>query len=338
MGAHLSSRGFFKAPDQHGRQQGENYEVINVGGKQFQAIAVALIDYLHTGSAVNDATIKKVLGSFAQHFPQYIVNDAYLTTPKERMGRLLNNARMSELVECMAYVLQQLTVDELYADHLNLNYRSVFANLNAQTAKSYLRTAHAQLPTCALAALVQVLGLPITLSFKEPGKELRRREHYGDREHLALELQVQEGAFYPKVKRKADFTYVGQLAVSIKPAASSDDQEESMADILAAIASDDRQYLDEYEHQRHRILLMLENGELTAEQLVAHFITLWPFQLHNAPFIIKLEHMEHPVIAKGPINAKQPSIELVNTLASWIVAGAIKEDQLFENAPISLAR
>ncbi len=332
MGAHISSRGFFKAPAQHGSQQGENYEVINVGGKQFQAIAVALIDYLHAGSPVNDATIKKILGCFSQYFPQYVANDAYLTTPKERMGRLLNNSRMSELVECMAYVLQQLTVDELYADHLNLNYRSVFANLSAQ---SYLRASNTKLPECALEALAHSLGLPITLSFKEPGKELRRRERYGDRDHAALVLQVQDEDYYPAVKRKADFTYVGQLAVTIKPAETLNVKDGNMADIFAAIASDNQRCLHVYEQQRHRILSMIDAGELTYEQLRAHYTALLPTQLHNAPFIMKLAHSEHPVVATGAVDTKQPIIELANKIASWIAAGAIKEDQLFENTPIS---
>ncbi|WP_196398910.1 transposase [Legionella saoudiensis] len=138
--------GFFKAPVENAQNQGKEYEYINVGGEQFHAVAVALIDYLQNNLPINDAAIKKILSRFYQYFPQHVTNDAYLTTPKERMSRLLSNSRKSELVECMAYVLRQLTVDKLFEDHLNLIYRDVFANLPPDTAKSYLRDMKTVLP------------------------------------------------------------------------------------------------------------------------------------------------------------------------------------------------
>jgi hypothetical protein len=321
------------------KQMGENNTVINAGGGQFQATAVALIDYLQSNSQVNDATLKKILGRFYQYFPQY-VNNEHLTTPKERMARLLNNSRKSELVECMAYVLRQLAVDELYADHLNLNYRKIFANVTAETSKGHLRDPKVALHKSALIALEQTLGLPIILSFKEPGKELRKLEKRTEYGQSALVLQIQEeDKYYPTVKRKADFTYVGQLAVSAKPEVIPAEQEGTMADMLAAIQSDNQELLHAYEQQRHTILSMVKAGEITHQQLRDHYIALFPLLPHKASYIMRLEHAIHPIIAGVSLDSEQRTVDLANTLASWIAANVIKEDQLFdriENTQLSV--
>ncbi|WP_392538381.1 transposase [Legionella sp. 227] len=170
--------GFFstRAYVHHEPKPRAEYNFINVGTEQFHAVAVAMIDSLQsTSHRGNDATLKKILERFYLHFPKYISNQPYLTLP-ERMGMLLNSSRKSELVECMAYVLRQLAVDELYTHPLM--YREVFDGLSAETPKSYLRDPTVQLPASALNALAQTLGISITLSFKELGKELRKKEVY----------------------------------------------------------------------------------------------------------------------------------------------------------------
>ncbi|KTD01754.1 hypothetical protein [Fluoribacter gormanii] len=170
--------GFFsnRAYVHHEPRPRAEYNFISVGNEQFHAVAVALIDSLQSISQRgNDATLKKILERFYLHFPKYISNQPYLTL-SERMGMLLNTSRKSELVECMAYVLRQLAVDEIYTHPLM--YREVFDGLSADTPKSYLRDPEVELPSSALKALAQVLGISITLSFKELGKELRKRDVY----------------------------------------------------------------------------------------------------------------------------------------------------------------
>lgn len=170
--------GFFsnKAYINHEPRPRAEFSFINVGNEQFHAVAVALIDSLQSvPQRGNDATLKKILERFYQHFPKYISNQPYLTLP-ERMSILLNNSRKSELVDCMAYVLRQLAIDEVYTHPLM--YREVFNGLSADTPKSYLRDPEVKLPACALNALAQTLGISVTLSYKELGKELRKREVY----------------------------------------------------------------------------------------------------------------------------------------------------------------
>lgn len=176
--------GFFsnKAFVHHEPKPRAEYSFINVGTEQFHAVAVALIDSLqNTSQRGNETTLKKILERFYQHFPKYISNQPYLTLP-ERMGMLLNSSRKSELVECMAYVLRQLAVDELYTHPLM--YRDVFAGLSAETPKSYLRDPTVKLPASALNALAHNLGINITLSFKELGKELRKKKYMMEKHNV----------------------------------------------------------------------------------------------------------------------------------------------------------
>ncbi|MGC1183298.1 hypothetical protein [Legionella sp.] len=327
----MSSNSFFKAPERHANQRGENYEVINVGGEQFHAVAVALIDYLQSNSQVNDVSIKKILRGFSQYFPQYVIHNSPSMPSTDLMRRLLNSPRKTELIECMAYVLRQLTVDELYADHVNLNYRNVFEHLTAKTAKNYLRKPDTQLPVCALKALQHTLGLSIILSFKEPGKELRRREKNFDNNHAALLIQVQDyNKYYPQVKHKEDFSSVGQLDVTVKPIEIPSENEGTINDIVSAINTDNQERLHTYEQQTTKILSMVAAGELSYEQLRDYYIVLVPFQLNNAPFITQLQQTINPVIVKAQVHPEQHTILLATTLASWIAAGAITEDQLFD--------
>jgi hypothetical protein len=326
-----STGGFFRAPVENVQNQGKEYECINVGGEQFHAVAVALIDYLQNNSPINDAALKKVLGRFYQYFPQHAVNDAYLT-PKERMGRLLSNSRKSELVECMAYVLRQLTVDKLYEDHLKLIYRDVFANLPTDTAKSYLRDMKTVMPPVALKALEDSLNIAISLSFKEPERELRRRDGVVDKDQPALSLQVQGNKYYPEVKRKADFTFVGQLAISTKPTLIPDEQEGKMNDIMTAISAENRELLHAYEHQRNAFLSMVTAGDLSATQLRDLYTGFLPQQEYNAGFITRLEQEAHPVITVARASAEKRMVQLLaNALASWMIAGAVDKDKLFEH-------
>ncbi|WP_207387339.1 hypothetical protein [Legionella rowbothamii] len=333
-----STSGFFRAPAENAQNQGKEYECINVGGEQFHAVAVALIDYLQNNSPINDAVLKKVLGRFYQYFPQHAVNDAYLT-PKERMGRLLSNSRKSELVESMAYVLRQLTVDKLYEDHLNLVYRDVFAKVPKDTAKSYLRDMKTVMPPVALKALEDSLNIAITLSFKEPDHELRRRDGVVDNDQPALRLQVQGDKYYPEVKRKADFTFVGQLAISTKPMLMPNEQEGKMNDIITAISAENRELLHAYEQQRNAFLSMVAAGELSSTQLRDLYISFLPEQEYNAGFITRLEQDAHPIIATAPVSSEKRMVQLLtNALASWVIVGAVDKEELFdriENTPVN---
>lgn len=316
------------------KTQGQKSRVINVGTEQFHAAAVALIDSLHGPQRGNDAILKKILERFYHYFPRYVTSQPFLTLP-ERMGILLHNSRKSELVECMAYVLRQMTIDELYAHPLK--YREVFDGLSEETPKSYLRDPKTKLASSAFNALANALGITITLSFKEPGKELRSRDVYvGDEAEpgkLSLLIQVQHEKYFPAVKHKEDFAFVGQLAINPpKPVEDINEQKETLAEVIHQITRDNKELLQSYDQWRKTILSMVLAGELTREQLMSLYITFLPKESANTLSISTLEQsLRAPVIANIPMEQEEHTKDLlVKALADWISTRKVQPDSLFD--------
>jgi hypothetical protein len=229
-----------------------------------------------------------------------------------------------------------------------LQYRDAFSGLSADTEKSYLRDSKTKLPTSALNALAQVLGISITLSFKEPGKELRKREVYAGGEQTipakpGLILQVQGDQYFPGVKHKLDFAYVGQLAISAPKPVEKDGnaQEGTLADIINLIAEDNRRLLQLYDQWCHNISTAVAANELNCEQLMELYTVFLPMTSVSSLSLSALEQSERkPVIAGFPVGQEKQTIDLlVSALASWISTKQVDPDRLFdqlENQPASV--
>ncbi|WP_241480564.1 hypothetical protein [Legionella norrlandica] len=272
--------GFFKTKTEDHKSEIQ-HSFIGIGGEQFHALAVALVDYLNSSPRIKDVTLKKILERFYFHYPKYISNQPYIT-PSERMTMLIKGERKSEIVECFAYVLRQLTVDEIYANPLN--YREAFNGLDRDTPKSFLRQPSIVLPVSALRALAQATGINITVSFVEHGKELRKREIYSDDVVTTLKpgitIQIQHDNYFPAVrtKNKTDFAYVGQLAVSPpKPVEStSPNANGTIADMVDLIATDNKKLLQTYKQWVQNLSTMLQLGEITREKLISLYTKFLP--------------------------------------------------------------
>lgn len=302
-----------RPPAQHVRKHHAERDVIDVGGGQFHAAAVALIDYIQSGARVPDEALKKILGFYNQEYPKSVPNDAYLL-PKERMAALLRTPRKSVLADHMARVLRQLTADELRANSTNLDYRDIFTQID----ESHLDDFDIQLPVIALEALAKVLNVPITLLFAEPGKELPRRECQAEGAQAGLAIQIQQGKYcFPWVRNKADFAFVSELAAPVNV-------EKNAAD---------KNLLQTYNQHRTSLLSMVKAEELSYETLRDYYIGLnlkLP-QIKNAARIEGLEQARHPVIAEEPGALKQMTTKLlVNRIASLSAVGAINADDLYE--------
>ncbi|APF04647.1 TPA: hypothetical protein ACJ5DT_001415 [Legionella pneumophila] len=338
---------FFKAENNSTQVQ---HSFINVGGEQFHAAAVALIDYFKRSPRINDDTLKKILERFYFHFPKYIPSQPYLT-PSERMSMLINGTRKSEIVECFAYVLRQLAIDEIYAKPLN--YRDIFSEFDRNTLKSFLRQPSTPLPTSALRALSHAIGINITLSVVENGKELRKREVYlGDNLNSTkpgITIQVQKNnKYFPAVKNKADFVYVGQLAVSPpKPVESSSASgKETIADVVDLITSDNKKLLQAYKQWYQNFLTMLKLGEITTQRMINLYIKFLPSEkglvIDSTEFFSRLaEDSNKPVTANYSGEGKDGVNQLLaSALAGWISTRQVDVDQLFdhlENRPSSVS-
>lgn len=325
---------FPRLPALHDSKQ-EKPSFINIGGKQFHALAVTLVDSLKNGSPLNDASLKILLGRFFDYYPQLKSQQCY-STPNDRMTKLMSGLRKSDLVECMAHVLRQFAVDEIYAHPLS--YREAYDGLDANTSKGYLRQGSTHLPFSALKAVGHALGINIALSFTEPGKEIRRREVYPGSVNPSkgtLWIQVQGEHFFPGVKNKADFAYVGQLALNPPvPVVISKEQEGTIAEQIELIAADNKRLLQSYTQWCQNLLTMIEGNELTTAALMDFYIECLPAKTgilgNTTAFFSKLTHAADNPVSTTSIkdSRKQVNELLASSVAALISSGEIKEDQL----------
>lgn len=324
---------FFKATTQATPKEQDSI-VINVGGEQFHAAAVAVINYFQHNSSFNEATAKIFLKRLYQYFDKFVDQQPYLKV-SERMERLLESSSKSKLVDAVAYTLRELAIDKILADPLNLQYRSIFDSFAADTSIKILRDPRTKLPESASQALAQVLGLSLTLSYTEPDKPIRARQgHLGDIP-AALEIQIEGDKFYPEVKREEDFAHVGQLAVSVKPKVIQEEQEGDLAHVLSQIAADNKEIVRCYEQWRTKLLTMIAAKEVNYEQLRDCYIALLPDDFQTPAVVRKIAQSGHPATAVTPVGSENL---LINTLASMMVTGAINEDDLFARLEKTQAR
>lgn len=302
---------------------------IQVGGEQFHAAAVALIDYSkHAVIPVN--SLKKILDGFFTHFPQYKPTQAYLT-PAQRMATLLNNPRKSELVECMAYTLRQLAVNELLAHPLN--YLDVFADFADKTLINSLRDLTTPMATGALDALAHALDIAVSLSFKERNKPLRYCEIFNKECTMQLSLQVQSGAYYPQVRNKADFIYVGQLAINPpKPLACAD--EGILAPLMAVIDEYKKELAHDYAHMHKTLLCMNAAGELPKSKLIDLYIRFLPTDsaaLARERLIAEFDAaLDKNKLSQVPADDESELVHSITaSLAGWLSTKQIDEEQFF---------
>lgn len=327
----LPSTSFFKSTAYHSQQNAPiEYSYIDVGGEAFHALAVAFIDNFKKGAQLNDLSVKKILEAFWISFPEYHVNQAYMT-PVERMRALFNSSRKSELVECLAYVLRQLTVDAIFANPLA--YSETFRNVSAQVSKDHFLLMNTPIPVTSLAALTEQLDFTLALSFKDLGKELRRLQVFQSRSgtsHFEIELQIQGARYYPKVKHKNDFAYIGQLAIAAPKAVANSSGEQDITAILESIASADKLLWGSYNEYRKILLNMLAAKELTKEMLVNLYIKFLPQESSTQRFIPLEQHTPRVAGEVFVSLEDQTSNLLVEALARELSLKHINSDYFFE--------
>ncbi|CAM2739041.1 hypothetical protein [Legionella worsleiensis] len=296
-------------------------------------MAVAYIDYFKHCSRASDQSLKKILERFYTYYPKFISNQAYLT-PADRMTMLINSARKSEVVECLAYVFQQMAVDEVYAHPLE--YREIFAGMDANESKAVLRQAGTVFPPSVLGALSHALGISIVLSVIENGKELRQRTLFSCNStgmfKAELELQLNGENYFPRVKNEADYAYVGQLAIKPPaPAASEEFSSETLAEIVGLIQADNKQILRTYDQWKKNLLM----EGLTKKQLVALYIKFLPEHstiIHDCrEFFSRLKASNSLVVRVDTRNNEEYIKDaLAGSLAEWISLNQIDPDRLMD--------
>lgn len=334
----LPSTSFFKRTTVvEKKKTGAEKTVIDVGGEPFHALAVAFIDNLKNGVSLPEASLKELLSQFFAYFPDYKINQVYLT-PLERMRLLINTPRKSEFVECLAYVLRQITIDEILKNPLA--YKESLQDLNNESSANLLRAMDTPLPPSALTALAAALKIKLVLSFKELNKELRHRDTYTFAEPespFKMEIQVQDKRYFPRVKNKDEFTYVGQLAIAgPQPLALGED--ENIAKQLKEIAADNDDIWHNYVHNMSILNGLIFDGELTKTKLIDLFIKFLPPS--NSELFARLEakYGKTKIVDLPGKREDEETTMLAEALAKGLSTGHINTDEFFESLDQPLRR
>lgn len=319
---------------------------IRVGGEAFHALAVALLDNLKTHRTTNDVLIKQLTERTFHYYPQFKPQQSNFT-PAEQLNMFLRDAGKSKAVECLAFVLRQFVVDEIYAKPLN--YREVFDGLNKTTPQYYLRQPDTVLPASVFAALATTLTIHIALSYTEHGKELRMLKLYADdinenskvSHKIKLHIQIQQDQYFPEVKHATDYTYVGHLAVAPPaPELHGEDSNATVEQMLHLITEDNKRLLQTYVKWKKNLLTMLDSKEISLKELIDFYIEFLskPTSMltDTTAFFAKLtQAIKNPVTAEDltALNSQFKEL-LTSALAGWISVGKVNADQLIERKEV----
>lgn len=336
--------GFFKEGLRQIAKKETNCSYLSLGGDQFYAVAVAFIDELKSSNQLTEAATKLILDRFFVLYPQHKAPQRYLT-PKERLNLLVNSPRKSEIIHCMADVLRQITMDELFINPLK--YKEVFDEFKNDSLKSVFRHTSTPLHVNALKALSRSLDITLSLTFKEPEKELGKqqifRQSISNPGLFKLRLLVQLGHYFPGVKHSDYFINLGLTERFIpKPSAEPPVIGENIAGIKDMIDTDNKRLLNNFSAVCKKIMSFVAAGEISLNQLIDMYIQFYPVDGENeARFFTQKEEPEKKPISVHKVDLKElKTLLLVRSLSAWICTNKMDSKdadeffRLIEEGPI----
>ena len=309
--------------------------LLNLGGSQFQALAVVFIDQFKQHPAMYEPCIKSLITPIFDRYQDSFTAPSHASA-SEKLSRLIDTVRTSELVEALSQVLKKYALEEIRANPTL--YPEVFEGLTADTQDDYVLQPTTILHQRALQALTNRLGLTIILSRLEPGKELRSREIYENSRllgpQMALKLQVQGDAYFPEVYDKNLFAYVGLMPTKQGTMDVTDQDNPSMADCFAKLDAAFKDIATHYKKTHQKLATMLQLGELNAKHLLDSFVKFFPAEQTSLPpgaaFLSKLRQLD-----RGPLKLlvakeiNQQELLLLDALSGWVSTKQIPEDDFW---------
>lgn len=306
------SSGFFYNPP----KERERFE--DVGGDQFRAAAVAVINYFRTRGNTkknNDSSLNTILEALFRQYPLYKQTLPPYMTNVDRMDFLTQKKSIAKLVDNLAHVLQILAVDELLANPTE--YKEVLLALPKE--EDLRSVGNIAFHYSIFKALARAIKIQISLSFQAPQIDLRKKVIFGESDKDGLELQVQGNYYFPKIR--GDATYANQSLSSIKPIASGE-----IAHAQALIARDNQQLKTQFGYWTYNLSAMITANELNYEQLRSGYIRFLP----SSNFSSRLGELvkPEPVTFKNPAEYKTQL--LIQTLAELFANKQIDPDSFFD--------
>ena len=333
----MATAGFFDRTPPSLAKHSPGPNPIEIGGYQFQALAIAMMDNLKESTKAQEPLVKAVLAHFFYYYPHTKPSQSYLT-PAERMQLILGSAKKSEMVACMAYVLRQIALDELWAKPLL--YREAFNDIEPSMTKGELAEARQNLSPLVLKALANALNIDIILSIVEPQKELPLRISYktsSESPLLSMQLQLEGENYKPAVKRKADFMHINPVVRQIEPT-KTNHSHEKLSEILPQIAADNTRLYNTYKQASTQLMNWVSKGQLDKQSLMDLYIQFLPRDAQidavGSPlFFLALEQAkkDNSIFSSGPINIENDIVkQMVDTLSGWVSIQKIDADALFK--------
>lgn len=352
------STGFFPAPNRSSVRTSKSHKkpvFVNVGGNGdcgFRSIAAGIIDNFLTHPRANSDLLAKILGQHFNFFPEHKPTLPGLVTATERLTHVIKHVRMGELLPSLAYTLRQMAVTEM-CEH-PARYRGAFVDNNEGTTPADMRQAATWIDESSIAALANVLALPIEVEVVSRVKTLPMRLRYNESEsgNSPVVIQLQGGHYIPQVTSSEMFTPVSsQPARVITPATEKQAEDRSLAEIHAAIAVEDKRLVDTFEETHHRLMTMVIAGELSKQDLLSMYVK----GMANSDYLVGRvayvgvehgnQHFFDAILNTQRGNAQEAistgdeaiMTELVHALARAITIGQMNADELFAHVEDSLS-
>lgn len=326
--------------------------LVDVGGEGdcgFRALAAAFIDNVLTHRYINPQAIKKLLDEHEQRYPAHQYHGLALPTPRDRMLELINHVPMSVLIPTMGDTLRQMAVDKMCEKPAV--YRGAFVDEREQTSPSAMRKMGTWIDESSIAAVAEVLNMPVNVQVIEHGKPLRARLCYNASTehpvtHPEITIQLEAAHYKPRVVLAERFVGTSSSLRLPPPVVDPNLTDPSLESILVEIKKEDRRLSDAFESTKNLLTSMLSNGELNKDQLLA----LYVHNMDSSDYLtgrvceVGVEHgtqdfMNAIHVAQGKTSASPLSSggadaqivhELIHAIARAVSIGHMDADKMFE--------
>lgn len=253
--------------------------LVDVGGYGdcgFRALAAGILDNVLLNKALL-ANKKLIVTLFAAYDHYFSADLSQPGDPYERLKHMFAvSAQRSELIIRLAYVLRQIAVSEMvsHPEH----YPGAFIQDHEGTSPEDMRKPTTWIDESAIAALSNVLHLPVCVYAIESNKELANRIVYQPqsvKEHQDLPdpvvIQLASGHYQPLVKQSEVFQLNDISSRSILTS-TVEHHDPQMTEILEKIKIHEEKVLTTFSHFYDELTNLLIDKKLDKAQLLSIYI------------------------------------------------------------------
>ena len=256
---------------------------VNVGGMGdcgFRSVAAGIIDNFLAHPHLNPELLAKVLARHFTYFPSHRIAIPGLVTPGERMHYMIQQIRMGELVQSLAYTLRQIAVDALCANPELYPGAFVGEAQQEKVSPEYMRRPATYIDESSIAALAETLKMPIKVRMVEAGKELPlsfcySQESMNPATNPEVGIRLKNQHYVPLVYAPDRFTQVAaRPAQMLKPSTVADSKvcDPDLAAILVRVEEENKRLVSDFESTKNLLNAMVNAGELTKNDLLDLYI------------------------------------------------------------------